>query len=271
MWYFNDFVFFDKEREEQIAKVMNELNKGKDVIKPPIRQFMMYEYFFTSVLICGFSLGLGVLEKLTRHEKERKELEKERLNSELAYLKNQISPHFFFNTLNNIYSLIGIDASEAREAVLKLSKLMRYLLYDSEQGKVMLSDEIGFLTHYIDLMKLRLNHKVGLSVALPENFTDLGIPPLLFIPFVENAFKHGVSNRGQSFIDIKMTVDGTQISLIIKNSIAAGGQHVEGQHTGIGLENVQKRLKLLFPGKHHLKIVQTNDDFMVELHLETKS
>lgn len=271
MWYLNDVVFFDKEREQQIAKVMEELSKGKDKIKPPIEQFRIYNYFYTSILICGFSLGLGVLIKLSQNEQERKELEKEKLNSELAFLKNQVSPHFFFNTLNNIYSLIGIDTEEAQDAVLKLSKLMRYLLYESEHGESKLNAEIDFMNHYIDLMKLRLNKKVELAISLPEKNTDLSIPPLLFIPFIENAFKHGVSYREHSFINIKMTVAGSKITFYSKNSIGTSSQKTDGQHSGIGLQNVKKRLNLLFPEQHKLKICHNEKDFRVELELETKT
>ena len=270
MRFINDYVFLDPVRDQEMEKIMEELHKSKEHIKPPIKQFRIYNYFYTSILICGFSLGLGVLQKLTQNEKERKELEKEKLNSELAFLKNQISPHFFFNTLNNIYSLIGIDTEEAQQSVHKLSKLMRYLLYESEQGESTLSDEIAFMKNYIDLMKLRLSHKVKLSVSLPENITDLRIPPLLFIPFVENAFKHGISYREPSFIDLKMIVEGNQISFLARNSLGTGNQPADKQYSGIGLENVKKRLKLLFPDSHQLKIEQTQNEFNVTLKLETK-
>jgi len=271
IWVINNYIFFDQEREQQIERIMEEFNKGKVVDKPPFKEFRIYNNFFTSVLISGFSLGLGILEKLMQNEKERKELEKEKLNSELAFLKNQISPHFFFNTLNNIYSLIGIDTEEARHAVLKLSKLMRYLLYESERAESKLSDEIDFLAHYMDLMKLRLNNKVKLSVSLPENYEELYIPPLLFIPFIENAFKHGVSYREPSFIDIRMKVEGSRITFFSKNSRGTSSHPGDGQYSGIGLENVKKRLNLLFPRSHTLKIEQSAGEFMVELVLETKS
>ncbi len=271
LWFVNEHVFYDAERTKRFEKIMEELNKDKTIEKPPFKEFRLYNYFYTSILICGFSLGLGILEKLGQNEKERKELEKEKLNSELAFLKNQISPHFFFNTLNNIYSLISIDAEEARSAVLRLSKLMRYLIYESERGESKLSDEIDFLNHYIDLMKLRLSNKVELSVSLPESYQDLYIPPLLFIPFIENAFKHGVSYREPSFIDIQMKVEGSRILFTTKNSIGLGSQAREGNHSGIGLDNVKKRLNLLFPKSHTLEIDQHSGAFIVELSLDTRT
>ncbi|MGV8096016.1 MAG: sensor histidine kinase [Mangrovibacterium sp.] len=270
LYVINNYLFFDLERERQMDQIMKELNKGMEVRKPPIRELRIFNYFYSSILICGFSLGLSILEKLSQNEKQRKELEKEKLNSELAFLKNQISPHFFFNTLNNIYSLIGFDTEEARHAVLKLSKLMRYLLYESEHGESKLSDEVAFLTNYIDLMKLRLGSKVELNISLPENDHDLLIPPLLFIPFVENAFKHGISYRERSFIDIRMSVEDNRILFYARNSLGAGTPAGGDVHSGIGLENVKKRLNLLFPGSHTLNIEQTSDEFDVELLLEIK-
>ena len=269
LWYLNENVFFDKVRDQQFEKVMQELNKGKNLVKPPIKQFRLMGYFYTSVLIVGFSLGLGVMQRLAQNEKERKELEKEKLNSELAFLKNQISPHFFFNTLNNIYSLIGIDSEEAQEAVLKLSKLMRYLLYESDQGRSRLSDEVAFLHHYIDLMKLRLSDKVKLEVSLPKDCDELMVPPLLFVPFVENAFKHGVSYRERSFIRIRMEVKNTEILFEVQNSMTKQEHQDKDKQGGIGLENVKKRLRLLYPGRHELRIEEHSGEFVAQLKLET--
>ncbi|MDD4190178.1 MAG: histidine kinase [Mangrovibacterium sp.] len=269
LYVVNDRLFFDPERERQMDLMMKELNKGREMVKPPFREMHIFRYFYSAILICGFSLGLGVLERLSQNEKQRKELEKEKLNSELAFLKNQISPHFFFNTLNNIYSLIGFDTEEARQAVLRLSKLMRYLLYESEHRESRLADEVAFLNNYIDLMKLRLGNKVELNISLPDNHGDLLVPPLLFVPFVENAFKHGVSYRERSFIEIRMSVDGSKIRFRARNSLGTSNLPDE-VHSGIGLENVRKRLNLLFPGTHTLKIEQAPAAFNVDLLLEIK-
>ncbi len=235
--------------------------------RPPYRQFHIYNYTIMTLLITGFSLGMSVLDKLALNEKQRKELEKEKLNSELAFLKNQVSPHFFFNTLNNIYSLITINTTNAQQSVLKLSKLMRYLLYESEQGKTQLSQEIDFMNNYIDLMKLRLSEKVKLNVSFPKDFNDLLIPPLLFIPFIENAFKHGITYREKSFIDISMEVTDNTILFLCNNSLAKTTEELVNQYPGIGLENIKKRLSLLFPGRHQLKINQTKQSFDVFLKI----
>jgi two-component system LytT family sensor kinase len=270
MWLINDYMIFDRESFLRMQRVMEEMDRGREVMKPPIRQMRMFNYISTSILVTGFSLGLGVLDRLRQNEKERKELEKEKLNSELAFLKNQISPHLFFNTLNNIYSLIGSNQDEARETVHKLSKLMRYLLYESEHETSKLSEEIAFMNNYIDLMKLRLNEKVALTVSFPDEIPELEVPPLLFIPIIENAFKHGISSREASYIDLEMRVEGTKIFFHAKNSIRKGIPGTEGEYSGIGLENVRKRLNLLFPGSHRLEIRQERDDFILEIFLETE-
>lgn len=236
--------------------------------KSPRWRFDIYNYMFTSILIAGFSLGLRMSVKYNENEKKRKELEKEKLSSELALLKNQVSPHFFFNTLNNIYSLIEINTKEAQNAVLHLSKLMRYLLYESEKGDTKLSSEIAFMKNYIDLMKLRISDKVKLSYTFPEEYKDFPFPPLIYIPFVENAFKHGVSYREKSFIEINFTISGNELIFLCRNSVAAKKE--ENTESGIGLENARKRLRLIFPETHLLEISQNNQVFEVSLKIQIK-
>ena len=225
----------------------------------------LYNFFITSFLVSGFAVGIRYAESAVRKDEEIKELEREKLNSELALLKNQVSPHFFFNTLNNIYSLIAINQEDAREAVLSLSKMMRYMLYESEQGNTRLSNEIEFMKGYIDLMKLRLSERVRLSVSFPEQYEDRDMPPLLFIPFIENAFKHGVSNMGNSFIDIGLRAEGGEIAFLVANSISRLSNDAPHPASGIGLENVRKRLALLYPGRHELRIGERETVFTVEL------
>jgi hypothetical protein len=234
---------------------------------PPFRGTHLYNFGFTSLFLVFFSLGLRVLERQSEIEELQKETEKEKLNSELAFLKSQISPHFFFNTLNNIYSLISINAEDSQEAVLKLSKLMRYLLYDSEQGKTMLSSEIDFMNNYIDLMKLRMSDKVKLSVTFPEKYEDKNIAPLLFVPFIENSFKHGISYREKSFINISIEVNNKSIIFKCVNSLQKGKENNGKEHNGIGLENVRKRLNLIFPNSHDLKISKSENEFEILLEI----
>jgi two-component system LytT family sensor kinase len=253
----------DQKRMEETNKPPREEPHGR----PPFRQIHLFNYAFTSIFLVFFSLGLRMIERNETIEKRQKELEKEKLNSELAFLKSQISPHFFFNTLNNIYSLIGINTEDAQNAVLKLSKLMRYLLYDSEQGLSPLSSEIDFMNNYIDLMRLRMSEKVKLHVDFPSKYESTTIPPLLFIPFIENAFKHGISYRDKSFIDIGMEVEKEWITFTCRNSIVKPVNETGTDSSGIGLDNVSKRLSLLYPGMHELTIDKSNAAFHVVLKI----
>jgi len=265
-----EYFLFDSIQAEKFREAIKSMAGKDENFSPPMKAFSFFNHFLSSVLLSGFAIGLGVMEKLKINEKKQKELEKEKLNSELAFLKNQISPHFFFNTLNNIYSLIGIDGPTAQESVLKLSKLMRYLLYESEHGETMISNEIEFMNNYIDLMKLRLNPRVELKIDFPKEYSDFSIPPLLFVPFIENAFKHGITYRDRSFIHIAMKIGNDQISFSSENSIGKSSQTEDLQYTGIGLENVRKRLALLFPGKHELKIEQDETIFRINLTIQKK-
>jgi two-component system LytT family sensor kinase len=233
----------------------------------PFREMHILSYTSSSLFLIFFSLGLRVLERQSKIEKMQEEMEREKLNSELAFLKNQISPHFFFNTLNNIYSLIGINAEDSQKAVLKLSKLMRYLLYESEKGNTKLSQEIDFMSNYIDLMKLRMSDKVTLSVSFPDKYEDISMPPLLFVPFIENAFKHGISYREKSFIDISILAGKDSITFRCANSNMNKNGNGGKEHSGIGLENVLKRLNLLYPDKHDLKISETDKTYEVLLFI----
>jgi len=228
-------------------------------------------YVSSSLFIVFLSLGVKVLERQSKVEKMQEEMEKEKLNAELAFLKNQISPHFFFNTLNNIYSLIGINAEDSQKAVLKLSKLMRYLLYESEHGDTKLSYEIDFMKNYIDLMKLRMSDKIDLTVSFPKKYEDKNIPPLLFIPFIENAFKHGISHREKSFIDINMMVSKELITFRCLNSLIKTKEDTSSVvNSGIGLDNAGKRLNLLFPGRHELRIDKGANTFEVFLTIKSE-
>jgi LytS/YehU family sensor histidine kinase len=225
-------------------------------------------YTSSSLFMVLLSLGLRVLERQSKFEKMQEEMERAKLNAELALLKNQISPHFFFNTLNNIYSLSTTNPEDSRTAILKLSKMMRYLLYDSEDGDTKLSNEIELITSYIDLMKLRLEESFNLRVKIPDEYEDFRIPPLLFIPFIENAFKHGVSFREDSFIDIYMTTTDNTIIFRCLNSISGSATETGLESSGIGLNNVRKRLDLLFPGKYDLQLNKTESTFEVLLKIQ---
>jgi two-component system, LytTR family, sensor kinase len=252
--------------DERAKEPPHERRKG--LFRLPMGPMYAYNFALNAFIYTIFAMGLRILERHDSIEKRQKELEKEKLNSELAFLKNQISPHFFFNTLNNIYSLIGINTRDSQEAVLKLSRLMRYLLYESERGEAKLNSEIEFMTNYIDLMRLRVSEKVKLDVAFPKEYENITLPPLLFISIIENAFKHGISYREKSFIDISMDVSKEIITFSCKNSLVtkANGE-TTGSNAGIGLENLRKRLFLIFPDRYVLTISKTESVFYVVVRI----
>lgn len=237
------------------------------IIRILIPHAQIIGYTSSSLFMIFLSLGLRVLERQSKIEKTQEEMERAKLNAELALLKNQISPHFFFNTLNNIYSLSKINPEDSQTAILKLSKMMRYLLYDSEDGDTKLSNELELMTNYIDLMKLRLDDNYDLRVTFPGKYEDFRIPPLLFIPFIENAFKHGVSFREDSFIHISLVASDNSIIFRSLNSLSRSAAESGLESSGIGLNNVRKRLDLLFPGKHELQLNKTESTYEVLLKI----
>ncbi|WP_455584418.1 sensor histidine kinase [Bacteroides sp.] len=215
-----------------------------------------------AILLVGFNIAIKLMFKSLRDEHTLKELEHERLQSELEYLKYQINPHFFMNTLNNIHALVDIDSTKAKKALVELSKLMRYVLYETSNKTILLSREIQFLNNYIELMKLRYTDKVDIQVVFPEEVPEVQIPPLLFISFIENAFKHGVSYQKDSFIHVLTELDRDKILFRCSNS----NRQKEGEaHHGIGLDNIRKRLRLLFGNDYTLSIDETDDCFNVLL------
>jgi sensor histidine kinase YesM len=283
------FYFISDFANEQISSYISKNDNSEQFIRPPVDKQGRIQppplrlrpriilavpnahfigYMSSSLFMVFLSLGLSLLERQSKIEKMQEEMEKAKLNAELALLKSQISPHFFFNTLNNIYSLSTINPEDSRTAILKLSKMMRYLLYDSEEGDTKLSNEIELMTNYIELMKLRLDENYDLRVKFPDEYEDFRIPPLLFIPFIENAFKHGVSFREDSFIDIFMAISDNIIIFRSFNSLSGSAAETGLESSGIGLNNVRKRLDLLFPGKYNLHLNKTESTFEVLLKID---
>jgi two-component system, LytTR family, sensor kinase len=236
--------------------------------KPP-KSVGVFNFTFTAIFISLLGLGLTYIQRVNRDEKRRKDAENERIQSELTYLKNQISPHFFFNTLNSIYALTESRPDDARETIIMLSKMMRYLLYDTEQPFVLLTEEISFLENYIRLMKLRISDKVAITNEFPVRSEGISVPPLLFLPFIENAFKHGVSNRKPSFIDIRIELEGDILTFSCRNSEHESGidDSIQTSGHGIGLINVNRRLSLLMPDHYSLEIHSGDGIYGVNLML----
>jgi sensor histidine kinase YesM len=234
----------------------------------PLIQFI--NTLLISLLIAGFNTAIAVTNRWFNEEQARKEVEKEHMKSELAFLQNQISPHFFMNTLNNIHALIEADQKLAQNAVLKLSEMMRYLLYESGRGTTTLKREVDFLKSYVNLMQLRVDDSVKVSFELPEDFNNVNLPPLLFISFIENAFKHGVSYREPSALSFKLIQEKDRLLFISENTISSyHSKDTTVQHGGIGLENIRKRLELLYNGKHNLVIESKDNLYKVTLIIPT--
>ncbi len=229
--------------------------------------YLVYTYnVVVSILIVVFNATLKYTSRWLKDEQKRKEIEKENMHSQLKSLQQQVSPHFFMNTLNNIHALIEYDKKDAQEAILRLSKMMRYLLYDSEKGKMTLRKEIDFLNSYIDLMKLRMNESIDLKVKFPEKFIDVEIYPYLFITFLENAFKYGINNIGKAYIHVLMEIANGEIHFNVKNS-KPDTMPDSGMNSGIGIENTKKRLNLLFDKNYELRIYDRENEFEVDLIL----
>lgn len=221
---------------------------------PPERSTLDIIRFFSGnamlyMLVVGAGVAIRMTASLYKAEAEKKELEYSNTQAELQNLKSQLNPHFLFNTLNNIYSLILFDTERAQKAVLDLGRMLRYVLYDSSQAFVPLSSEIQFLNDYIGLMRLRLPEGVRVEVSFPEAATNATIAPLLFISLVENAFKHGVSNDAPSFVEMRIEENDGVVSFVSRNSYYPKTD-TDRSGSGIGLSNLSKRLEMIYPGKY---------------------
>ena len=223
--------------------------------------------FIIMVLLLGLNVGIKYFFKSLDDKKKIKELERENLTRQLEYLKYQINPHFFMNTLNNIHALVDIDPEQAKHTIEVLSKLMRYVLYEGNTTMAPLQKELDFIRHYVDLMKIRYTDKVRISVSLPTSVSEIQVPSLLFITFVENAFKHGVSYRQDSFIEISLRVDETaqEIYFLCINSRKPEAE--EKRKGGVGLENAKKRLALVYGEQYELTIDERKEEYRLLLRL----
>lgn len=219
----------------------------------------------TAFLIIGSSTALELEYKWVSEQKLRKDAEKEHLKTSLALLRNQVSPHFFMNTLNNIHTLVEINADKAQDAIERLSTLMRYLLYDSAQSHVKLIKEIEFINSFVALMQLRYSEEVEVNINVPEQIPDTVIPPMLFISFLENAFKHSVNYPDKSYINLEINIDENSLICNIKNSKHTRSATNKGDYSGIGLENIKKSLKLLYNDDYTLIISDKEKEFEVNL------
>ena len=220
------------------------------------------------VLVVGFSVALKATLRWFSDSMNMEKVKAAQLEADLRNLRSQLNPHFLFNTLNNIYSLIAIDSGKAQDSVLRLSNLLRYVLYENNTPFVLLSQDLEFTKNYIDLMKLRIDSNVKLNISIAYNNSSDIIAPLMFMTLIENAFKHGVNNEENSYIDINILVEnGKGVICSVENSMSTGN-NVETRNSGIGLPNLQKRLELLYPKKYDIEIKRGEDNFFVRLKID---
>ena len=265
LWFqFKDFFHGEK-------PPMDLSNNGdnKPLNRPPFGMFLYLDSLSFIVPVI-FSLALKVTGKWRENEILNQEVENVKLESELKYLKHQLQPHFFFNTINNIYSLIDVSSEDAKTSLHKLGKLMRYLLYNTSEKNALLQDELNFLENYIELMKLRYSDNVVVSVDFPEVDPTIQIPPLLFISLIENSFKHGVDAIKPSSVKVVLKVDNNHLKFMCINSYY--DNHSEDKtDKGIGVNNLKRRMELLFPNNYTLINEKRGGEYYSELIIPRKN
>ncbi|WP_159517299.1 sensor histidine kinase [Sunxiuqinia indica] len=254
----------------------------KEFIPPPIRENSMafvdvkparkHRFFDFGILILStISIAVSTSIYGTKewfvNENQLKEIENQKLSAELSFLKAQINPHFFFNTLNGIYALARKKSDQTPEIILKLSELMRYIIYEADTVKVLLSREVAHIENYIELQRIRLNEMFDVSFNVKGNTGLKQIEPLLFSVFLENAFKHGVDYTQPGEIMINLEIRDDELIFFIQNPIAKRVPKSTNGNNGVGLKNIKKRLNLVYPRRHELTITTNDNKYTVELKL----
>jgi two-component system, LytTR family, sensor kinase len=219
------------------------------------------------LMVFVLSTGIKVINQWLKSEQRAKEIANEKLHAELSFLKAQINPHFLFNTLNNIYALASAQSDQTAPAVMKLSSIMRYVLTEARNDLVPLEKEILFTTHYIELQKMRLTDKTKIEFVINGDPLGREIAPLLLLPFVENAFKYGVSTRECSPINILLDIKGESLFFSVSNHKHFNTALRMADNTGIGINNTRRRLDLLYPGRYELIINDKTNEFTVHLNI----
>jgi LytS/YehU family sensor histidine kinase len=242
---------------------------SKEALNPTLNLFNPSFFILVRNIyyVVFLALGLKLLKNWYRHEQEKKDLKNQSLHSELAMLKQQISPHFLFNTLNNIDTLIHKNQAKASESIMQLSEIMRYMLYETNSDKVPLQLEIKYIQSYIDLFKLSIKNQNFIRFAIEGNPANKFIAPMIFVPFIENAFKHGNKNIEENpGIDIKLIIKDNSLTYMVENHKRKESD-TQDKTSGIGLKNVKRRLDLIYGEKHELTINDKAGKFLIKLDL----
>ncbi len=228
--------------------------------------------FLLIVFVLMFNISIRLLFYTIRNEARLKELEQQKLKSELEYLKFQINPHFFMNTLNNIHALIDIDKGSAQKSIIELAKMMRYVLYESPEAFVSLDKELQMIKSYITLMRLRYTDMLKIELSFPNDIMGANIPSLMLMSFVENAFKHGISYNNPSEVYVSVYIDNGNIVFTCRNTInSVENVQNKGDIPGIGFDNTRKRLKLLYGENYTLKIWRSDNYYNVLLKIPLRN
>ena len=227
----------------------------------------MFSYLLLNIAVIATAIGIRHFLKIRTIRQQLKEAEQRSTEAELAWLKNQINPHFLFNTLNNISSLTQIEPDKAQDAIAQLSDLLRYAMYETNKERVALSGEVEFMGNYVELMKLRCNEQTDVGCQFSVANPQIEVAPLLFISLIENAFKHGVSSSRPSTISISLTQDDDTLTFACDNTNYPKSD-ADRSGSGIGLENTRRRLKLLYHGRYTWE--QTQDELMYHIKITLK-
>lgn len=247
------------------------INYGMDRLNHMIPLSLLQRFpglLLSYVIAVGIAVGVGLYEDWRKTQQEKKELQQAALESELSFLKSQVSPHFLFNTLNNIYALAVTQSEQTPDAILKLSGLMRYMLHEANERTVALEKELHYLDDFIALQRMRLTEKVKIDYSVLGNADGMTIHPLLLIPFIENAFKHGVSYAEGSAITIRIQLTKAQLKLEVVNPVTGMSLEHKDKSSGVGLVNVKKRLAILYPDRHALEVRNDGKTYSVSLILD---
>ncbi|MCE2788505.1 MAG: histidine kinase [Saprospiraceae bacterium] len=285
--YFNLYYLFPKYLKEKNLWIHIGLLLAGAIILTPIKTLSLFYassgntrlqsfyiqnqlYIFLSTFFVALSSTIyQIMTEWVKQQRDKKELENKTLQSELNFLKSQINPHFLFNTLNSLYALSLKKSDKAPEMVLRLAEMMRYMLYECNEKEVLLQKELTYLENYLEMEKIRHGQKVDIQYQVSGKIEKQRISPLLFIPFLENAFKHGISQQLEpGFINLTLTIDENRLQMELVNSKSSQGPRANASNSGgIGLINVKRRMEILYPTQHTIVIHETPNTYTVNLQL----
>lgn len=261
----------EHQADQVILRLFN-LPTGPDEISDKMMMFYRrksYDFPIIPYNLVIYTLGIlyGLSRDWIRKYRHESKMVQEKMRADIDLLRSQINPHFFFNALNNIYAISQRNKDdEAGHAIMKLSGLMRYMIYDSNVAQIGLAQELEHIENYFEVARLKFanDEKVDIRMQKDGNIHEHKISPLLLVPFVENAFKHGLGSKGEGYIHLNFFVNENELNFQINNPILKKKESLK-KHPGIGLENVKKRLQLLYPGRHNLNISDSDGEFKVKL------